>query len=304
MVAKNNRTVVLHRDELENLKSDISTINTLKPYAVNETILGDINEIGPILTEKIVDVLFIDPPYNINKTFNNKTFYKLSDKQYEYKFNQWIESVLHTLKDTASIYVCCDWQNSHIVRTVLENYFIIRNRITWQREKGRGAKNNWKNCSEDIWFATKSNDFIFNTEAVKLKKRVLAPYKNNGEAKDWAETEKGKFRFTYPSNLWTDLTVPFWSMPENTNHPTQKPEKLLAKIILASSNENDVIFDPFVGSGTTSVVAKKLNRRYIGIDIDEEYCLLTEKRLYLANQNRSIQGYADNIFYERNSKLK
>ena len=101
--------------------------------------------------------------------------------------------------------------------------------------------------------------------------------------------------------MWTDLTVPFWSMPENTDHPTQKPEKLLAKVILASSDEQDVVFDPFSGAGTTSVVAKKLNRRYVGIELDEIYACLTEKRLELAEQDNSIQGYSEGVFWERNS---
>ena len=92
-------------------------------------------------------------------------------------------------------------------------------------------------------------------------------------------------------------------MPENTDHPTQKPEKLLAKVILASSNKGAVILDPFLGSGTTSVVAKKLGRRYIGIEIDEFYCCLAEKRLDMAEKDQSIQGYSDGVFWERNSSL-
>lgn len=91
--------------------------------------------------------------------------------------------------------------------------------------------------------------------------------------------ENGDFRDTCPSNIWSDITVPFWSMPENTDHPTQKSEKLIAKFLLASSNAGDLVLDPFLGSGTTSVVAKKLGRRAVGIELSEEYCLLTERRL-------------------------
>lgn len=83
-------------------------------------------------------------------------------------------------------------------------------------------------------------------EDVKLKRRVIAPYRReDGSPKDWDKQEQGNYRLTHPSNLWTDLTVPFWSMPENTDHPTQKPEKLLAKIILASSNPGELVLDPF-----------------------------------------------------------
>jgi site-specific DNA-methyltransferase (adenine-specific) len=179
---------------------------------------------------------------------------------------------------------------------------MVRNRITWEREKGRGASRNWKSCSEDVWFCTVTDRYTFNLEAIKLRRRVLAPYTDEqGDPKGWDRAEGAGFRLTHPSNLWTDLTVPFWSMPENTDHPTQKPEKLLAKVILASSNPGDVIFDPFLGSGTSSVVAKKLGRHYIGVEIDELFCCLAEKRLAMAESDPRIQGYADGVFWERNT---
>jgi len=90
-------------------------------------------------------------------------------------------------------------------------------------------------------------------------------------------------------------------MPENTDHPTQKPEKLIAKLILASSNIGDLVLDPFLGSGTTAVVAKKLGRHFIGIEKEQEYCALSQKRLEIAESNSSIQGFTDGIFWERNT---
>jgi site-specific DNA-methyltransferase (adenine-specific) len=90
-------------------------------------------------------------------------------------------------------------------------------------------------------------------------------------------------------------------MPENTDHPTQKAEKLIAKLALASTNPGDFVFDPFLGSGTTSVVAKKLGRRYLGIELDEEFCLLAERRLEMAESRKEIQGFADGVFWERNT---
>jgi len=149
-----------------------------------------------------------------------------------------------------------------------------------------------------------SDDFTFNLDAVKQRRRVIAPYRENGKPKDWNESHDGNFRDTHPSNMWTDLTVPFWSMPENTDHPTQKPEKLLAKIILASTNPGDLILDPFAGSGTTAVVAKKLERDFVAIESDESYCLLAAKRLELADDDKSIQGFEDGVFWERNSKIR
>ncbi len=177
------------------------------------------------------------------------------------------------------------------------------NRITWQREKGRGAKANWKNGMEDIWFAVKNpDDYYFNLDAVKVRRKVLAPYKEDGIPKDWEEGEQGKFRLTCPSNFWDDISIPFWSMPENTDHPTQKSEKLYAKLILASSEEGDMVFDPFMGSGSACVTAKKLGRRFCGIEVNEEYCLWAQKRLEMAEKNAVIQGYEDGIFWERNAR--
>jgi site-specific DNA-methyltransferase (adenine-specific) len=247
----------------------------------------------------------LDPPYNLTKTFNSTIFKKKSIEQYAEWFEGLLTKLLTTLKKTASIYVCSEWFSSTAIHFILEKYFKVRNRITWEREKGRGAKRNFKNASEDIWFATISDDYIFNVSDIKLKRRVLAPYTDtNGTPKDWQDTSEGQFRLTHPSNLWNDITVPFWSMPENTDHPTQKPEKLLAKLILASTHNGDFVFDPFMGVGSSCVVARKLNRRFLGIEMERQYCLLAAKRLHLAEYNPVIQGYHDGVFWERNTLKK
>ena len=270
----------------------------------DKIIIGDMLAVSPLLPEKSVDLIVADPPYNLTKSFNGTTFAKRSCSAYESYTRQWLAAVKPLLKETGSIYVCCDWESSLIIGRVLGEFFHVRNRITWQREKGRGAKVNWKNAMEDIWFATNSNDYTFNLEAVKIRKKVIAPYRVEGKPKDWDETAAGNFRDTCPSNFWDDITIPFWSMPENTAHPTQKPEKLLAKIILASSSAGDLVLDPFAGSGTTCVAAKKLDRRYMGIEIEKQYCVWAEQRLEMAESAPEIQGYADGVFWERNSFTK
>jgi len=254
------------------------------------------------LPDNFVDVLLVDPPYNLTKSYAGSTFKKTSSDDYEEWLDEWLSSVMHCLKNDASIYVCSEWKSSASVQRALERHFIVRNRITWEREKGRGAHTNWKNCSEDIWFCTMSNEYHFDVESVKLKRKVIAPYRNvDGKPKDWSESPEGNYRLTFPSNLWTDITLPFWSMPENTNHPTQKPEKLIAKLLLASSEPGDVVLDPFAGSGTTCVVAKKLKRSFVGVEKEEEYCAIAVKRLALADLDDTIQGYHDGFFWERNS---
>jgi len=269
---------------------------------LDKTLLGDTFEILSLMPEKFIDLLIVDPPYNIDKDFHGNKFKKSAHGIYEEYTKAWIERVLPLLKNTASVYVCCDWKSSIVIASVLKRYFYIQNRITWQREKGRGALYNWKNGMEDIWFATMSKDYTFNVEAVKTRRRVVAPYKVDGKPKDWEETDEGNFRNTYPSNFWDDISIPYWSMPENTAHPTQKPEKLLAKLILVSSNEKDIVFDPFLGSGSTSVCAKKLGRHYVGIEQNEQYCVWAEKRLEMADADKRIQGYEDGVFWERNAR--
>ncbi|MEB3212100.1 MAG: site-specific DNA-methyltransferase [Leptolyngbyaceae bacterium] len=299
-----NRTLTLSEGDRIRLASRIIQPSLTQPFAQipTGTIQGDCLAIAPLLPPQFVDLLVLDPPYNLTKSFNGRTFCKSTVDDY----STWLDAVLTVLKPllkpTASIYICGDWLSSVSIFQVASAHFIVRNRITWEREKGRGAKSNWKNSSEDIWFCTQSENYTFNVDAVKLRRKVLAPYRRkDGTPKDWDVTDGGNFRDTHPSNLWTDITIPFWSMPENTDHPTQKSEKLIAKLILASTTAENVVLDPFLGSGTTSVVAKKLNRRYLGIEIDRDYCLLAEKRLERVDSDAAIQGLCDGVFWERNT---
>ncbi len=300
--APRNRTLDLSKQESEFFRKRLIYSEDDLLNCRNKTICGDAFEVLKKLPKNEFDLLFADPPYNLTKNFGTNAFKEISLDEYELWLDSWLKDCVRLLKPTASVYICGDWRSASAIQRVGMNYFKLRNRITWEREKGRGARANWKNAAEDIWFFTVSDRFVFNLENVKTKRRVLAPYKENGEPKDWNKSEKGNFRLTHPSNLWTDLTVPFWSMPENTDRPTQKPEKLLAKIILASTNENDFILDPFAGSGTTGVVAKKLNRNYTVVEANEKYCLLAEKRLELAENDKTIQGFSDGVFWERNSR--
>jgi site-specific DNA-methyltransferase (adenine-specific) len=299
-----NRSLQLTDEDRERLR--LRLIKNLPDRDLSElpvgTIQGDSTEMVRFLPQNSVDLLILDPPYNLSKDFDGYRFSRRTVDSYTAWLDQVIQAFKPLLKNTASVYICGDWLTSVSIFTIASAHFIVRNRITWEREKGRGAKFNWKNSSEDIWFCTVSDQYTFNVDAVKLRRRVLAPYKNSdGTPKDWGMTQSGNFRDTHPSNLWTDITVPFWSMPENTVHPTQKSEKLIAKLVLASTNLGDQVLDPYSGSGTSSVVCKKLGRRYLGIELNEEYCLLTERRLELAELNPEIQGFSKGVFWERNT---
>lgn len=303
--APRNRTIRVSDAERVSLEDSLTPAASLandRPLPLDTIVCGDSLDILRKIPSNSVHLVIADPPYNRDKIFNEYRSPLMNAQNYADWSKLWLAELHRILKPDGSLYVCSDWQSSSAVQAACEEYFIVQNRITWEREKGRGALRNWKNASEDIWFCTKSKDYTFNVDDVKLRRKVIAPYrKADGAPKDWDETASGNTRLTHPSNLWTDLTVPFWSMAENTDHPTQKPEKLIAKLILASSNKGDVVLDPFLGSGTTVVAAAKLSRRFVGIEIDRHYCSLALKRLEIANQDASIQGYSGGVFWERNS---
>lgn len=298
-----NQTITVSEQEIPSLEIHISSIEDLRNGFHDDMVVNaDLYDCIDLIPDNHFDLIIIDPPYNLDKDFHGKVFSAMKQDEYEEYLRSWFYKVCDKLKDNGSLYMCGDWKCSSSMQRVIEEKLTVVNRISWQREKGRGAKSNWKNGMEDIWFAVKNpRDYYFNVDAVMMKRRVIAPYKVDGKPKDWEETDAGNFRTTYPSNFWDDISIPFWSMPENTSHPTQKPEKLYAKLILASSKQGDRIFDPFAGSGTAAVVARKLGRSFCGIEINREYCLWAAKRLANALTDKSIQGYADGVFWERNS---
>ena len=318
--APRNRTLGLDADEARRLRARLVPATALRrppgtaaAPPLDLVVHGDCREVLPALPPAFCDLLILDPPYNTGRSSPRREalrsgvagerFARLSACAYADGLGAVLDAALPALRPTASVYVCGDWRSGAAIQDACANRLIVRNRITWERDKGRGARRNWKNGCEDIWFCTVSDRYLFDLDAVKLRRRVRAPYRGaDGAPKDWREHAGGRFRDTHPSNLWTDVTVPFWSMPENTDHPTQKPEKLFAKLMLASTAPGDVVLDPFLGSGTSAVVASKLGRRFLGIEADEGFALLALLRLERAAHDPAIQGYADGVFWERNSR--
>lgn len=301
--APRNKTIQLSEAEIKALTAQALRLNHRTPIEelCGHIIWQDTFQVLDYLPKDSIDLMIVDPPYNLTKNFGHSTFKEMGLTDYKKWLDKWLKKTIPLLKANASVYICADWRTSIAIPEVAGKYLLLQNRISWEREKGRGALNNWKNCLEDIWFFSRSKEYTFNIDDVKIQRKVIAPYRDeSGKPKDWEQSSDGRTRFTYPSNIWTDISIPFWSMPENTNHPTQKPEKLIAKLILASSNKGDVVFDPFVGSGTTAVTAKKLGRRFVGIEKEKEYVALALKRLLMADDNAEIQGYENGIFKARN----
>ena len=304
--AERNKTLTVSATAYQKYSKRLYRINNNRPIdtdkIINKTIHAQLEEALRLLPKNFADLIIIDPPYNLHKDFNGYKFRSTDSESYLTYLRSWFPQVVSLLKDNGSLYLCGDWKCTSALQQVMEENLFVMNRITWQREKGRGALSNWKNGMEDIWFGVKNkNSYYFDVDSVKMKRKVVAPYKVDGKPKDWEETADGNFRMTYPSNFWDDISIPYWSMPENTDHPTQKPEKLIAKLILASCPKDGIVFDPFLGSGTSSVVAKKLGRKYIGVEMNEESAVWAEKRLEMAEKDPTIQGYVDGVFWERNT---
>ncbi len=201
--APRNRTLTCTPEELGELSKCILSIDS----AVNRQGLefrligGDFFQVAAHLPTQFIDLLILDPPYNLTKTYNGTYFKKMDNAGYTAWFERVIELLTPMLTPTATIYVCSDWKTSALVLPVLEDRFMVHNRITWERDKGRGAKRNWKNNTEDIWFCTRSENYYFDVDAVKLKRKVLAPYRLNGDPKDWTQESDGNFRLTHPSTF-------------------------------------------------------------------------------------------------------
>lgn len=162
--AKNNRTLELNSREIEALRAKLIYEKSIKKDddLINKTLNEDIFTMLKYIPDNFADLIIVDPPYNITKNFNGIKFNSMSqDSYYEY-LQTWFPNVCRKLKSTGSLYMCGDWKcTSSLQKRVIEEQLTIINRITWQREKGRGAKQNWKNCMEDIKIEMKKMRVIF-----------------------------------------------------------------------------------------------------------------------------------------------
>ena len=151
MKAERNKTIdFLPEDAPEYLARCLRVTEDVPLDAVcGRTICGDTFQVAPHLPRGFADLLIVDPPYNLTKDFSGGGFRRTTDANYAAFTRAWIELLLPLLKPDASVYVCCDWRSSPVIGMTLKDYFRLQNRITWQREKGRGAQRNWKNGPPD-----------------------------------------------------------------------------------------------------------------------------------------------------------
>lgn len=224
-----------------------------------------------------VDLIFADPPYNIGKDFNGRKDAWESDESYLNWCYRWLDLCMDKLKENGSFYVMTSTQFMPFFDIYLNKKLDILSRIVWAYDSsGVQAKNYFGSMYEPILFGVKNKkNYTFNSNAILVEaktgaKRKLIDYRKNPPQP--YNTEK------VPGNVW-DYPRVRYRMAEYENHPTQKPIKLLERIIKASSNEGDTVLDPFSGTFTTSFTAKKLNRKSIGIEIDETYTKIGIRRV-------------------------
>ena len=248
----------------------------------HKIIFGDVLEALKSVQDNSVDLIFADPPYNIGKNFNGKIEKWDTEESYLEWCYEWLDVCVQKLKPNGSFYVMTATQFMPYFDIHLRKKMTILSRLVWSYDSsGVQAKKYYGSMYEPILFCVKDkNNYTFNTndilvEAKTGSKRKLIDYRK--AVPTVYNSEK------VPGNVWEFSRVRY-RMDEYENHPTQKPISLLERIIKASSNEGDIVLDPFSGTFTTCFVAKELNRQSIGIELQDEYVKIGLRRLQLAEE--------------------
>ncbi len=235
-----------------------------------------------LVPDSSVDLVFADPPYNIGKNFAGCKDKWNTDEDYLNWCYTWLEMCIRKLKPTGALYVMTSTQFMPYFDIFLRGRMTILSRLVWAYDSsGVQAKRYFGSMYEPILFCVKDKSrYTFNADAILVEaktgaKRNLIDYRKNPPQP--YNSEK------VPGNVW-DFARVRYRMQEYENHPTQKPVALLERIIKASSNEGDLVLDPFSGTFTTSYVSKMLGRRSVGIELQEEYIRIGLRRLGLASE--------------------
>ncbi|MDY6805684.1 MAG: adenine-specific DNA-methyltransferase [Cyanobacteriota bacterium] len=241
-------------------------------------ILGEaIAALENYIPDNSIDLIVADPPYNIGKKFNGKREKWKSQEDYLNWCYRWLDLCVNKLTKTGSIYIMGATQFMPYMDIYLRDKIAILSRIIWHYDSsGVQAKKYFGSLYEPILFGVKDKkEYTFNAEEIMVEAKTGAVRKliDRRKAKPTPYNSQ-----KVPGNVWYFPRVRY-RMPEYRNHPTQKPETLLERIIKASSDRDDLVLDLFAGSFTTSAVAKKLGRRAIAIEKEEEYVRLGLERL-------------------------
>ena len=215
------------------------------------------------IPDNSIDLIIVEPPESPLQSLD-KSRKRMTINEYHDWNNKWLKDSARALKPTGAIYLICGWKFSGMYQSILNNYFQIQTRITWRNTspKSQTKPLTWINRTSDIWFATKSNEFMFNQEAVTDETNNL---------KSGGPTELGV------TNLWSDIMD--IQVGATVKMEGDKPEQLIQRILTASSFKLNWILDPFTRSGGIGVIAKKMGRRFIGFESDQDRLLMAMKRI-------------------------
>ena len=243
---------------------------------------GDAIDVLQSIPDESVDLIFVDPPYNIGKNFAGRKDKWKTDNDYLTWCYQWIDLCIKKLTPTGSFYVMTSTQFMPYFDIYIRDKMTILSRIIWSYDSSSvQAKNYYGSMYEPILFCVKDkNNYSFNGEDILVEAKTGAKRKLIDYRKSPPQPYNTK---KIPGNVW-DFSRVRYRMEEYENHPTQKPISLLERIIKASSNKGDVVLDPFCGTFTTCYVAQKLKRKFIGIEIQEEYFKIGLRRLNIADE--------------------
>jgi site-specific DNA-methyltransferase (adenine-specific) len=254
-------------------------------YKEHRIIKGDsLEALSNEVRDNSIDLIFVDPPYNIGKNFNGHKDKWETDEDYLNWCYKWIDLCVRKLKSNGSMYIMTSTQFMPFFDIFIRKKMTILSRLVWYYDSsGVQAKKYFGSMYEPILFCVKNpENYTFNADEILVEaktgaKRKLIDYRKNPP--QIYSSEK------VPGNVWEFARVRY-RMDEYENHPTQKPVALLERIIKASSNVGDTVLDPFSGTFTTSFVAKQLDRKSIGIELQEEYVKIGLRRLRLADEYR------------------
>lgn len=238
----------------------------------NDDVLNGIDKIP----DETIDLVVTDPPYCLGKDYGNDSD-KLEPEEYLLWSEKWINAVIPKLKKNGSFYIFLTWRYSPEIFSFLKKKMVMMNEIIWDRKVPSmgGSTRSFSSVHDTIGFFVKSKGYYFNIDDIRI------PYDE--------ETKKKRTRSIFIGKKWLEMGYnpkDVWSVSrlhkldsERQNHPTQKPLEIIERIIKASCPAGGVVFDPFMGSGTTALAAYHLKRKYVGFEINTEYCKMIEKRL-------------------------
>ena len=244
----------------------------------HQVIWGDvISALNEYVDDESVDLIFADPPYNIGKNFNSTMDRWATDEEYLNWCYQWIDLCVKKLKPTGCFYVMTATQNMPYFDLHLRKQMHVLSRIVWAYDSsGVQARKYFGSLYEPILYCVRDKDnYTFNADEILVEAKTGATRKLIDHRKPVPQVYSSK---KVPGNVWYIPRVRY-RMEEYENHPTQKPVALLNRIIKASTNPGDTVLDPFSGTFTTSYVAKMLERKSIGIELDESFMKIGLRRL-------------------------